>query len=326
MTSELIITNGDSAGTLLRHAMPGVEVLPWRDVLHEGPVPLTGSLADLTDIRANYLARDSRDIDETRMILQARDRGLARSASFDRTVLWFEHDLYDQLQLLQVLDWFSAHGDNETSLRLVQASDFLGNQTPESIVGFRQLERKVTEEQLKLASEAWAAFRASTPEPWAKLLENDLPALPFLNACVHRMLEELPGRDGLSRTERQTLAAVKQGATTPSALFASVQQQEEAVFMGDRSFFRLLDDLALAQEPLIAGLEAAPFRPNGCNTRQSYFQSTLSLTPFGKDVLTDRADHASRNRIDRWWGGTHLTNDKLWRWDADKEEPIPPAD
>ena len=19
--------------------------------------------------------------------------------------------------------------------------------------------------------------------------------------------------------------------------------------------------------------------------------------------------------IDRWWGGTHLTNDKLWRWD-----------
>ena len=21
--------------------------------------------------------------------------------------------------------------------------------------------------------------------------------------------------------------------------------------------------------------------------------------------------------IDRWWGGTHLTNDKLWRWDAE---------
>ncbi|HEX2380583.1 MAG TPA: DUF1835 domain-containing protein [Methyloceanibacter sp.] len=128
---ELIITNGNSAGTLLRHAMSGVEVLPWRDVLHEGPVPVTDSLADLTDIRANYLARDGGDLDQTRTILQARDRGLASSASFDRIVLWFEHDLYDQLQLLQVLDWFSLQREEEGSLRLVQASDFLGNQTPE---------------------------------------------------------------------------------------------------------------------------------------------------------------------------------------------------
>jgi len=112
---ELIITNGDSAGALLRQAMPGVEVLPWRDVLHEGPAPVTHSLAELTDIRANYLARDGGDLDQTRTILQARDRGLARSTSFDRIVLWFEHDLYGQLQLLQVLDWFSLQREEEDS-------------------------------------------------------------------------------------------------------------------------------------------------------------------------------------------------------------------
>jgi len=92
--------------------MPGVEVLPW---LHEGPAPVTHSLAELTDIRANYLARDGGDLDQTRTILQARDRGLARSTSFDRIVLWFEHDLYGQLQLLQVLDWFSLQREEEDS-------------------------------------------------------------------------------------------------------------------------------------------------------------------------------------------------------------------
>lgn len=216
--------------------MSGVEVLPWRDVLHEGPVPVTDSLADLTDIRANYLARDGGDLDQTRTILQARDRGLASSASFDRIVLWFEHDLYDQLQLLQVLDWFSLQREEEGSLRLVQASDFLGNQTPESILGFRELELEVTEQQLALASEAWAAFRAPTPEPWAELLKRDLSALPYLRASVQRMLEELPGADGLSRTERQSLAVLAEGGTTPVALFAAVQRQEEAAFMGDWSF------------------------------------------------------------------------------------------
>src|SRR4029453_17569769 len=116
---ELIITNGDSGGTLLRHAMAGVEVLPWRDVLHVGPGPVTDSLAALTDIRANYVSRAAGDLDQTRTILRVRDRGLASSASFDRIVLWFEHDLYDQLQLLQVLDWFSLQREEEGSFRLV---------------------------------------------------------------------------------------------------------------------------------------------------------------------------------------------------------------
>ncbi len=238
--------------------------------------------------------------------------------------MWFEHDLYDQLQLLQLLDWFSSQRGNEASLQLVQASDFLGNQTPERLLGLRHLERDVTPAQLALASEAWAAFRAPTPEPWARLLEQDLSALPFLKASVQRMLEELPGPDGLSRTDRQILAALATGEMTPIALFAAVPRQEEAVFMGDWSFFSLLDGLALARKPLIEGLTGAPFRPGDTKLAQAYSQSTLALTAFGAEVLAGRADHAAYNRIDRCWGGTHLTNDSLWRWDAQKKELIPP--
>ena len=124
----LMITNGDAAGELLRRAIPRAEVLPWRDVLHEGPVPPTGTLAELTAIRAEYLAdRGWGEREEIATYLQARDR---RARPFDgvhRVVLWFEHDLYDQLQLLQILDWFSREQMNaDGSLLLVQASEFLG--------------------------------------------------------------------------------------------------------------------------------------------------------------------------------------------------------
>jgi hypothetical protein len=135
------------------------------------------------------------------------------------------------------------------------------------------------------------------------------------------MLEELPGADGLSRTERQSLAALAEGGTTPVALFAAVQRQ--AAFMGDWSFFSLLNGFALAPKPLIDGLMGAPFRPNGSSSTQPYLQSTLTLTPFGAEVLACRADHAAQNRIDRWWGGTHLTNECLWRWDAGEAKLIP---
>ena len=79
---DLIITNGDAAGELLRRAIPRAEVLPWRDVLHEGPVPPTGTLAELTAIRAEYLAdRGWGEREEIATYLQARDRGLAHSTA-----------------------------------------------------------------------------------------------------------------------------------------------------------------------------------------------------------------------------------------------------
>jgi hypothetical protein len=46
-----------------------------------------------------------------------------------------------------------------------------------------------------------------------------------------------------------------------------------------------------------------------------YKQSRLSLTPLGKAILAGAEDFSRHNPIHRWWGGTELTNDRLWRWD-----------
>jgi hypothetical protein len=46
------------------------------------------------------------------------------------------------------------------------------------------------------------------------------------------------------------------------------------------------------------------------------------LTDFGKAILAHEEDFSRHNPIDRWWGGTHLTNDHLWRYDP---VLIPPA-
>ena len=310
---------------MLRRTLPGVEVLPWRDVLHEGPVPQTDTLAQLTDIRAAYLVeRGWGDAKQLVHDLTARDKGLAHGASFERVILWFEHDLYDQLQLLQLLDWFSGQGRVRDSLLLVQAPDFLGQQTPETILELKQLERPVTDAELSLAREAWGAFRPPTPAAWFGLLQRDLSVLPFLRPAVLRALEELPGLDGLSSTERQILAAIDAGEATPPALFLATQREEEAAFMGDWSFWGILDGLALAEKPLVDGLIEAPFKPDARGLAQPYFHSRLTLTPLGAKILAGRDDFARHNRIDRWWGGTHLTHGALWRFDPTTGQLIAP--
>ena len=57
-----------------------------------------------------------------------------------------------------------------------------------------------------------------------------------------------------------------------------------------------------------------PGKPAGLATRP-YQRSRLSLTEFGKAIVAHKEDFSRHNPIDRWWGGTRLTNDRLWRWD-----------
>ena len=76
----LHITNGDCAAERIRAA--GVEgtILPWRDVLHEGPVPAGLPLERLSAVRADFLASGGAGAaDEVRRSFAERDRILTAS-------------------------------------------------------------------------------------------------------------------------------------------------------------------------------------------------------------------------------------------------------
>src|SRR6187401_2608554 len=108
----LHVTNGESAGNTLRQTALGGAVLSWQDVLHEGPVPAVPA-PELPRVRARFLSECGWGSERSLLdAFERRDR-LYRHALEARTqvVLWFEHDLYDQLQLLQVLA--DAQGDVE---------------------------------------------------------------------------------------------------------------------------------------------------------------------------------------------------------------------
>ena len=120
----LHIANGESAGNTLRQTALGGAVLPWQDALHAGPVPALAR-QELLRTRARFLADcgwgrrqallssfERRD----RQLLEALRDGL-------KVVLWFEHDLYDQLQLLEVL---ALADTEETAPELIVVGSFPG--------------------------------------------------------------------------------------------------------------------------------------------------------------------------------------------------------
>lgn len=326
--STLIITNGDSAAEKMREARINGEILCWRDILHEGPVPETETLEELSAIRADYLAhRGWGDVDAIRDVFAARDGAMRALARYSEVTLWFEHDLYDQLQLLQILDFLSRDPAIARRCTLIQAGSSVGGgENAQRLRMQLKLKQPLSEAHLGLAAAAWSAFRSPSPERWVALLRYDTSALPFLRPAILRHLEEFPGAvSGLSRTETFILRGIHAGLHDIGELFAAFQDSEEMPFMGDWSFFAILDTMASGAAPFIFGLKGGPYSPYFDEAqRKVYFGSQLRLSGLGSTTVDGRKDAIAFRRIDRWMGGVHLSNDRCWRWDCEDRRLLRP--
>jgi len=332
--SRLQITNGDAvAGLLERGGLVG-ERLPWRDVLHDGPVPAGLSLGELSRLRARFVAAnvDDRGFERVLADFTGRDRVLESFKQYDEVTLWFEHDLYDQLQLIQLLAWFSRRETGRTRLSLVCVGEHaevqrflgLGQLSPEQLVQLDERREEVTGAQLEAAARGWEAYCSDRPTAVAALTAEDLDALPFLRPALIRHLEQFPWtRDGLSRTERQILECVAAEPAGLRELFRlSHHDAEEAPFLGDRSFLFHLATISGRRSKLVQYINESGAALEEVPGGDEVWERRVQITEIGRKTLAGQADHVRLFGIDRWLGGVHLCGDHAaWRWD-DKRRSI----
>jgi len=332
--SILHITNGDVAAALIRESGLGGDVLPWRDVLHDGPVPGGHRLEALSDLRAGFLARQTRlALAKIRDGMATRDATLRDAGAFAEIVLWFEHDLYDQLQILQILDTLAADAAVRGETFLICIDRFpgvepfhgLGQLNPDQVAGLWPERQPVGESAFSLAQTGWRAFTSDTPHALNDLLGAETKALPFLGAAISRLLAEYPSRrDGLSRTEQTIADMVSEGIAAPDALFREHQAREPAPFLGDWSFWDRVAGLCGGPAPLLAETTTGIFNHPPRDGREGFDRQRLALTDAGRRVRGGEADAVALNGIDRWIGGVHLqTAANVWRFDPEAGRIVP---
>jgi len=178
--------------------------------------------------------------------------------------------------------------------------------------------------ELTTACAAWQAYVAPTPEACFDLLGQDLSALPLLRPILLDLLSELPLRStGLGATEMRMLELIGRGYFLTNDLFHLEHLRQTRIF-NEWEHGYLLDGLAHGPMAAVAGLDdelRTLSRENLRDRLPVYHRSRLSLTDFGRAVVAHKADFSRHNPIDRWWGGTHLINDRLWRYDRTLTRP-----
>jgi hypothetical protein len=315
-----IITNGDHAADALRKVFPGRAILPWRDALVEGPVEELPDDA-FRDRRAAHLAAAFGHAEaDVRDDFAARDAAFSELAAGDQPIaLWFETDLHDQLQLLDIIARLARR---PPPLTLVQAPPPL---PAHDLANLEPQAQDITAADVAVAADLWAAVCQPTPEALAREAVAD-GAWPNVRTALRRLLQELPApQDGLSRIEREILRAVGRGGATPVSAFRVYMSTEELPFLGDAGFFVRLISLANTFG-LIGGVPSVPaFDRAAGRFDQVFLQAPLALTARGRAVLAGENDLAADPRFDRWVGGTHLAPGSIWRWDEPGGRLIGPA-
>jgi hypothetical protein len=249
-----------------------------------------------------------------------RDRVIQHLDYFDEVVLWFEDDLYDQLQLIQLLDFFSRGSPRKKKLTLIQVDGYIPPLSSAKLLELDAARARVTPEQYSLGQKAWKAFGSDDPSGILRLLGESLSALPYLAFALWRHLEEFPSvANGLSRSEREALTAVEQGHSTPVAAFMEVATKQESIFLGDIIFYSYLERLSGKKNPLLTWASGgAVVSPTAENSRE-FVKRELKVTPLGRDVLAGKKNWQEINTKSRWLGGVEIEpGAKGWRWDPDE--------
>jgi len=332
-TRLLHVANGTSTTMTIEAAgIPGICSI-WADPLYEGPVPAGLSDTGLLDVRMRYLAGpadstpgagsagEDPSLDAANDLRQWR-AAIERHESYDELILWFEHDLFDQLNLVQLLTWIRDHLPATKPVSLVCIGSFpgrpdfkgLGELTPDELAPLLGARQPVSDPQYELARRAWQAFREPTPEALDQLRRDDTAALPYLAAAVTRFLQEYPWTNsGLSRTERRLLELANGDGIALWRAFPRMHDGEQAYYVTDGSLAALADALSRTSPPLLT-LDVS-HAPDG-----HVLRGVVALTDTGRSVLAGQLDRVETCGIDRWLGGVHLQGrGRTWRWDDTRQ-------
>jgi hypothetical protein len=269
-----------------------------QDPVCEGPLPTHGFGA--TPERARWIAR-AWELSEEECLQRMRSHGQLHTAvaNFEEVCLWFEHDLFDQASLVELLARWGANPEAEgvrSRLSLVTLNQHasvdrfvgLGQLRPEVFAALFDQRISLTPTDFEVASQAWRALCSSDPRQVETVGESS--AFPFLSAALDRHLEELPSVGaGIGITERLVLERVTAGPCLAVECFQWWMQTDPQPWLGDLMFWARLRGLASGPAPLLL-------------MRGDFPAEYLELTELGVAVADGAEDWLQHAEPSPWEG------------------------
>ena len=238
----LHVLPGDAILETFREAGIAGEIIVCREALADGPVKAS-SIAEFWRLRDEYLsdAHSDSTVDYKRDVLAELKR-LSEAAAGDEVNLWFEHELFCQVNLWFCLSLLESSGANVFRV-LPKVSPGHGKWDGFAHAGSGDLldafasRVQLGSDDLKTASGLWRAYQSRDNGELLRLSEYSSPSFPY----IKEVCEAAVSRDSLPL---EVLASIRSdGIYSFNDTFAEFKTRAGVFGYGDEQVKRMLAEL-----------------------------------------------------------------------------------
>lgn len=294
--SYVHVLNGDAILTLFQQSgVPG-EVVVCREMMCEGKVKYTKDLPEFFESRAKHLEFHY-GIDKqtyyTNVVQELEKLDVSGSAT-DEIVLWFEYDLFCQINMLFILHYLSSRLATLPPISLV---DLHHHPDAADLPGIFEQRVRLQPDDLLWAADVWDAWCLSTPQVLETISKLSAGNLKHLPAAINAHLKRFPDvNTGLSTIENYFLLRLVLGSYRWYDLYMLFWDELEIYgftnFQLDILIHRMVNAGVLEEQ-----------------------DQMLKITSLGREILEEEENYLDYVSLEhRWLGGVRLA-DTPWRWD-----------
>ena len=306
MSSLLHITNGDSFTEKLNTLKLKGDIITWREMLCEGKTLTNVGSESFWKTRFEFLNKNYK-ISKSWFIEKTLKeyRSLCNHKQQDEIVLWFEYDLFCQINMIAVLSWLKTHrkyanislvcsGNEDKTGKMYALNDL----NDEQLLELYKNKIELTQDDIEYADYVWQLYCSDNPIRLENLSDYGDYQFNYLSDAVHTHLHRFPSiKNGLNEMENNILRlAQDKKPTSRKSLLVDILQNQGFLGFGDAQFERALVRL----KPLFHS-----FNP-------------VRLTKKGKEILDNKTSYYSCIQDNDVYLGGALKYNFLYNTDSDR--------
>ncbi|WP_420322630.1 DUF1835 domain-containing protein [Flagellimonas sp.] len=306
MKSLLHITNGDNFTSKLQSLDFKGDIITWREMLCEGKTLCNVGSESFWKTRFEFLNKNYKVSKSWFVEKTLKEyRSLCNHKQQDQIVLWFEYDLFCQINMLAVLSWLKTHrrhaeislvcsGNEDESDKLYG----LGELSDEKLLQLYENRTILSQDDIEYADYVWQLYCSDNPIRLENLINHNNFQFEYLSDALKAHLKRFPTiKNGLNALENRVLqTAISKKPKTRKELLGEVLTNQGYYGFGDTQYERIITSL----KPLFGS-----FNP-------------VRLTKKGRDVLENKANYYSQIRDNQLYLGGSLKYSFLYNTSTDR--------
>lgn len=306
MSSQLHITNGDNFTQKLEKLQLKGEIITWREMLCEGRTETNVGSESFWKTRFEFLHKNYKVSKSWFVEKTLKEyRSLCNHKQQDQIILWFEYDLFCQVNLLAVLSWLKTYRRHaEISLVCSGKEDDsdklygLGELSDEQLMNLYKNRKTLSQGDIEYADYVWQLYCSDNPIRLENLTDFEDYQFPYLADSIQAHLRRFPTiKNGLNAVENKILEIAAEHKPKNKKVLLSLALENQGYYgFGDLQYDRVITNL----KPLFSS-----FNP-------------VKLTRKGKDILDRKTSYYSFIRDNEAYLGGALKYNFLYNTDSNK--------